>query len=102
MNSAICIKEQEMLRVLFCRNLLVPNRDTGPKWPSQRFGSARSLALYEIADGGTGMVEGSLWHEVLGTASLSFVRAVGWVNWAVGWVDVSMSILLFDIATLSA
>ena len=48
-----------MLWASLCKNLLVPKREIGPKWPSQRFGSAGMLASYGIADGGTGNVEGA-------------------------------------------
>ena len=45
MNSAIWIREHDTLRASLCKNSLVPKREIGLKWLSQRFGSAGMLAL---------------------------------------------------------
>ena len=59
MNSAIWMREHNMLQASLCKNSLVPKREIGPKWPFQRFRSAGMLASYGIADGGTGNVKGA-------------------------------------------
>ena len=38
------MREQEILYMSFCKTLLVPKSDTGPKWPSYKLGSAGELA----------------------------------------------------------